>query len=83
MWSEPATIFNVILTEMSIASWAHRVALLAVLLTCVVLVDLASYTHLALGASGAKWMSLRAEKMMTSLVELLRLHSRYNSCLMG
>jgi multiple antibiotic resistance protein len=48
-------------------SWAHRVVLLA----CVVLVDLASYIHLALGASGAKWMGPRAKKIMTRLMALL------------
>ena len=83
IWAEPATISTVILLEMQIASWAHRVALLAVLLACVVLVDLASYIYLVLGASGANWMSPLSEKMMTSLVGLLRLHSQRNSCLMG
>jgi len=41
------------------------------LLACVVLVDLAIYIHLALGASGAKWMSPLAERIMTSLIGLL------------
>jgi multiple antibiotic resistance protein len=47
--------------------WAHEVVLLA----CVVLVDLASYIHLALGDSGAKWMSPLAKKIMTRLMGLL------------
>ena len=41
------------------------------MLACVVLVDLASYIHLALGASGAKWMNPLAEKIMTRLMGLL------------
>jgi multiple antibiotic resistance protein len=41
------------------------------LLACVVLVDLASYVTLALGAFGAKWMSSLAEKIMTRLMGLL------------
>jgi small neutral amino acid transporter SnatA (MarC family) len=48
-------------------SWAHRVVLLA----CVALVDLASYIHLALGDSGAKWMGSLAKKIMTRLMGLL------------
>jgi multiple antibiotic resistance protein len=40
------------------------------LLACVVLVDLASYIHLFLGASGAKWMNPLAEKIMTRLMGL-------------
>ena len=41
------------------------------LLACVVLVDLASYIHLALGDSGAKWMCTLAKKIMTRLMGLL------------
>ena len=41
------------------------------LLACVVLVDLASYIHLALGASGAKWIGPLAKKIMTRLMGLL------------
>ena len=41
------------------------------LLACVVLVDLASYITLALGASGAKWMGPLAEKIMTRSMGLL------------
>ncbi len=36
-------------------------------MACVVLIDLASYVHMALRASGAKWMSPLAEKIMTRL----------------
>ena len=35
------------------------------------LVDLASYITVALGASGAKWMNPLAEKIMTRLMGLL------------
>jgi multiple antibiotic resistance protein len=42
-----------------------------VLLACVVLVDLASYIHLALGASVAKWMNPLAKKIMIRLMGLL------------
>jgi small neutral amino acid transporter SnatA (MarC family) len=79
IWAGPVTISNVRLLEAQTDSWAHR----GVLLACVVLVDLASYIHSALGASGDNWMNPHAEKMMTSLVGLLRLQSRRNSCLMG
>jgi multiple antibiotic resistance protein len=65
MLARPATISTVILLEAQTASWAHR----SVLLACVVLVDLASYIHLTLGASGAKWMSPLAEKIMTRLLD--------------
>ena len=61
---------------MLLKAYAHR----GVLLACVVLVDLASYTTLALGASGTKWMSQLAEKIMTRLWGCCRLHLRYNSC---
>ena len=53
MLAGPAAISTVILLEAQAVSWAHR----GVLLACVVLVGLASYITLALGASGAKWMS--------------------------
>jgi small neutral amino acid transporter SnatA (MarC family) len=42
-----------------------------ILLACVALVGLASYAILALGASGAKWMSPLAEKIITRLMGLL------------
>jgi multiple antibiotic resistance protein len=35
------------------------------------LVDLASYVTVALGTSGAKWMNLLAEKIMTRMMGLL------------
>ena len=40
-------------------------------MACVVLVDLASYVTVALGTSGAKWMNLLAEKIMTLMMGLL------------
>ena len=40
-------------------------------MACVVLVDLASYITVALGASGAKYMNPLAEKTMTRLMGLL------------
>jgi multiple antibiotic resistance protein len=42
-----------------------------VLLACVALVDLASYSTVALGASGAKWIDPIAEKIITRSMELL------------
>ena len=41
------------------------------LLACVALVGLASYAVLAIGASGAKWMSPLADKIITRLTGLL------------
>jgi multiple antibiotic resistance protein len=67
MWTGPATISNVMLLEAQTASLSHRVVLLA----CVVMVDLASYVTVALGTSGAKWMNLLAEKIMTRMMGLL------------
>jgi multiple antibiotic resistance protein len=67
MLAGPAAISTVILLEAQAISWAQR----GVLLTCVVLVGLASYITLALGATGAKWMSPLAEKIMTRLMGLL------------
>jgi multiple antibiotic resistance protein len=67
MLAGPAAISTVILLEAQAASWAHR----GVLLACVVLVGLASYITLALGASGAKWISPLAEKIITRLMGLL------------
>ena len=40
-------------------------------MACVVLVDLASYVTVALGASGAKWKNLLTEKIMTRMMGLL------------
>jgi len=67
MLAGPAAISTVILLEAQAVSWAQRV----VLLSCVVLVGLASYVTLALGASGAKWISPLAEKIITRLMGLL------------
>ena len=53
MLAGPAAISTIILLDAQAASWLHR----GILLACVGLVGLASYGILALGASGAKWMS--------------------------
>ena len=67
MLAGPAAISTVILLEGQAPGWAHR----GVLLACVALVGLASYITLALGTSGAKWMSPLAEKIITRLMGLL------------
>ena len=67
MLAGPAAISTVILLDAQAASWAYRV----VLLSCVALVGLASYAILALGASGAKWMTPLAEKIIPRLMGLL------------
>jgi len=67
MLAGPAAISTVILLDAQAASWTYRV----VLLTCVALVGLASYAILAIGASGARWMSPLAEKIITRLMGLL------------
>ncbi len=67
MLAGPAAISTVILLEGQAISWAQR----GVLLACVALVGLASYTTLAIGATGAKWMSPIAEKIITRLMGLL------------
>jgi MarC family membrane protein len=67
MLAGPAAISTVILLDAQAASWTYR----AVLLACVALVGLASYAILALGASGAKWMTPLAEKIITRLMGLL------------
>ena len=67
MLAGPAAISTVILLDGQTSSWAHR----SLLLACVALVGLASYITLALGASGAKWMSPLAEKIITRLMGLL------------
>lgn len=67
MLAGPAAISTVILLEAQAVSWAYR----GILLACVVLVGLASYGILAIGASGAKWMSPLAEKIITRLMGLL------------
>ena len=67
MLAGPAAISTVILLDAQAVSWAQR----GMLLACVVLVGLASYITLALGASGAKWMTPLAEKIITRLMGLL------------
>ena len=67
MLAGPAAISTIILLDAQASSWLHR----GILLTCVGLVGLASYGILALGASGAKWMSPLAEKILTRLMGLL------------
>jgi multiple antibiotic resistance protein len=67
MLAGPAAISTVILLDAQAGSWLHR----AVLLACVALIALASYVVLALGATGAKWLSPIAEKIITRLMGLL------------
>jgi multiple antibiotic resistance protein len=67
MLAGPAAISTVILLEAQAASWIYR----GLLLACVAMVGLASYVVLAIGASGAKWMSPLAEKIITRLMGLL------------
>jgi multiple antibiotic resistance protein len=67
MLAGPAAISTIILLDAQAASWLHR----GILLACVGMVGLASYGILALGASGAKWMSPLAEKIITRLMGLL------------
>ena len=67
MLAGPAAISTVILLDGQASSWTHR----SLLLACVALVGLASYVTLALGASGAKWISPLAEKIITRLMGLL------------
>ncbi|HEX6531773.1 MAG TPA: MarC family protein [Nitrospira sp.] len=67
MLAGPAAISTIILLDAQAASWLYR----GVLLTCVGVVGLASYGILALGASGARWMSPLAEKIITRLMGLL------------
>jgi multiple antibiotic resistance protein len=67
MLAGPAAISTIILLDAQAASWIYR----GILLTCVGLVGLASYGILALGASGARWISPLAEKIITRLMGLL------------
>lgn len=67
MLAGPAAISTVILLEAQAASWSQR----GVLLACLVGVGLASYMTLAVGATGAKWLSPIAEKIITRLMGLL------------
>jgi multiple antibiotic resistance protein len=67
MLAGPAAISTVILLEAQAISWTQR----SMLLACVVLVGLASYITLAVGASSARWMSPLAEKIITRLMGLV------------
>ena len=67
MLAGPAAISTVILLEAQAATWEHR----AMLLGCLVLVGLASYIIFALAATGAKWLSPIADRIITRLMGLL------------
>jgi multiple antibiotic resistance protein len=67
MLAGPAAISTVILLEAQAATWAHR----GMLLACLILVGLASYIIFALGATGAKWLSPIADRIITRLMGLL------------
>jgi multiple antibiotic resistance protein len=67
MLAGPAAISTVILLEAQAATWGHR----AMLLGCLVLVGLASYIIFALAATGAKWLSPIADRIITRLMGLL------------
>jgi MarC family membrane protein len=67
MLAGPAAISTIILLDAQASSWLFR----GILLSCVGLVGLASYGILAVGASGAKWISPLAEKIITRLMGLL------------
>jgi multiple antibiotic resistance protein len=67
MLAGPAAISTVILLEAQAVNWTQR----GVLLACLVAVGLASYLTLAIGATGAKWLSPIAEKIITRLMGLL------------
>jgi len=67
MLAGPAAISTVILLDAQAVDWTYR----ALLLTCVALVGLASYLILAISASGARWISPLAEKIITRLMGLL------------
>jgi multiple antibiotic resistance protein len=67
MLAGPAAISTVILLEAQATTWVYR----GLLLACLVLVGLASYVIFAIGATGAKWLSPIAEKIITRLMGLL------------
>ncbi|MBD0316199.1 MAG: NAAT family transporter [Nitrospiraceae bacterium] len=67
MLAGPAAISTVILLDAQARNWTQR----GVLIACLVAVGLASYVTLALGATGAKWLSPIAEKIITRLMGLL------------
>lgn len=67
MLAGPAAISTVILLNAQAETWAHR----GMLLACLALVGLASYIIFAIGATGAKWLSPIADRIMTRLMGLL------------
>ena len=67
MLAGPAAISTVILLETQATTWMLR----AVLLGCLVLIGLASYSILAIGARSAKWLNPIAEKILSRLMGLL------------
>ena len=67
MLAGPAAISTVILLEAQAETWAHR----GMLLACLILVGLASYIIFVLGATGAKWLSPIADRIITRLMGLL------------
>lgn len=67
MLAGPAAISTVILLDAQARNWTER----GVLIACLVAVGLASYVTLALGATGARWLSPIAEKIITRLMGLL------------
>lgn len=67
MLAGPAAISTVILLEAQATSFTQR----AILLACLVLVGLASYIILGLGARGAQWLNPIVERIITRLMGLL------------
>ncbi len=67
MLAGPAAISTVILLETQATTWMLQ----AVLLGCLVLIGLASYSILAIGARSAKWLNPIAEKIISRLMGLL------------
>jgi multiple antibiotic resistance protein len=67
MLAGPAAISTVILLDAQARNWTER----GVLIACLVAVGLASYVTLALGATGARWLTPIAEKIITRLMGLL------------
>jgi len=67
MLAGPAAISTVILLETQATTWILQ----AVLLGCLVLIGLASYIILAIGARSAKWLNPIAEKIIARLMGLL------------
>ncbi|MBX3235438.1 MAG: NAAT family transporter [Nitrospiraceae bacterium] len=67
MLAGPAAISTVVLLEAQAKSLAERAALLG----CLVLIGLASYSILAIAATGAKWLNPIAERIISRLMGLL------------